>query len=107
NVAKAVGILSKYGVELDSPDSTVSCLLLRASPPWINQPSARNLCPEITRSEVLSDALSVARLLTSSNATSKSPNTSVALAHVRVALHQALTLPLNAERYSIDIHQRV
>ncbi|KAM3186888.1 hypothetical protein ACTXT7_003420 [Hymenolepis weldensis] len=108
NVAKAVGILSKYGVEFDSPDNSISCLLLRASPPWINQPSTKNLCPEIARSEVLSDALSVARLLTSSsNATSKFPSTFVALAHVRVALRQALTLPLNAERYSIDIHQRV
>ncbi|VDN96726.1 unnamed protein product [Rodentolepis nana] len=107
NTAKAIGILSKYGVELDSLDRSISCLLFRASPPWIVKPTSKGLSPEISRSEVLSDALSVARLLTSSaDTTSKSPNTLVALAHLRVSLRQALTMPLQSERYSVDIHQR-
>nr|CDS31626.1 kinetochore associated protein 1 [Hymenolepis microstoma] len=108
NVAKAIGILSKYGVELDNPDGSISCLLFRALPPWIIQPTSKIISPEISRSEVLSDALLVARLLTSSADTaSKSPNTLVALAHLRISLRQALTLPLHSERYSVDIHQRV
>ncbi|KAM7536007.1 hypothetical protein Aperf_G00000094217 [Anoplocephala perfoliata] len=111
NLAKATDILLKYKVELDNrllsgPARSISSLLLHASSPWLNAPSSNppsSLALERPRSEILSDALSVANFLT----TSTSPSTLVALTHLRLALHQVLTLPPNAERYSVNTHQRV
>lgn len=88
------------------PVRSIRSLLLHASPPWLKAPSSSpSSSPtlEKPRSEILSDALSVAKLLTAST----SPSTLVALSHLHVALYQILTLPSDAERHSVYAHQSV
>ncbi|CDI98665.1 kinetochore associated protein 1 [Echinococcus multilocularis] len=115
NRAKATSILLRYGVELDMRPGfglarSLFGLLLHASPPWMpapcsSLPASRSPC---TRQEVLADALQVARLLAapseySADSTITASHT-LALIHLRLALHQTLLCPTD---HLHDVHQRV
>ncbi|EUB59861.1 hypothetical protein EGR_05337 [Echinococcus granulosus] len=108
-------ILGRYGVELDMRPGfglarSLFGLLLHASPPWMPAPCSSlpvSRSPR-TRQEVLADALQVARLLAapseySTDSTITASHT-LALIHLRLALHQTLLRPTD---HLHDVHQRV